>query len=64
MFFKNYASPTKKIYSGSHIYSKICLVFNVNRDGSVVASSTTQTCQKEDVGSNLSLSGEDFLADT
>jgi hypothetical protein len=56
-FFKNYASPTKKIYSGSHIYSKICLVFNVNRDGSVVASSATQTCQQEDAGSNLGLSG-------
>jgi hypothetical protein len=47
----------KKIYSGSHIYSKICLVFNVNRDGSVVASSATQTCQQEDAGSNLGLSG-------
>ncbi len=40
------------------------LSLEVSRDSSVVASSTTQTCQQEDVGSNLGLSGEDFFTNT
>jgi hypothetical protein len=36
------------------------LSLEVSRDSSVVASSTTQTCQQEDVGSNLGMSGGGF----